>query len=157
MCAERLRRRYIRIRHIMGDEQNVTASMVQSEMAHLQAEVEQLREENRALKEERDALLNENRDLRREATLVRLYQSMGARKAARHLGGDTTTIPAPAAELYNGLPVSFKFADYFRHAASANLDTKTARECLLYYLNEHLLVQVGPRLRKTDIVHRHVS
>lgn len=142
----------------INQDSGIASSVLQTELAHLQAEVEQLRAENEGLKSEQQSLLDENRDLRREATLVRLYRAIGARSAAsRSENSDTMSVPTAAAELYYGLPVSFKFADYFRHASSARLDTKTARECLLYFLNERLLVQVGSRLRKTDIVLRHVS
>lgn len=135
----------------------IASSVLQTELAHLRAEVEQLRAENEVLKTEHQSLLDENRDLRREATLVRLYRAIGARRATNRADdSDSPTVPAAAAELYHALPVSFKFADYFRHASVARLDTKTARECLLYFLNERLLVQVGSRLRKTDIVLRHL-
>jgi hypothetical protein len=139
-------------------DSGIASSVIQTELAHLRAEVEQLRAENEVLKSEQQSLLDENRELRREATLVRLYRAIGVRSAATRTDDpETTSVPTAAAELYYGLPVSFKFADYFRHASSARLDTKTARECLLYFLNERLLVQVGSRLRKTDIVLRHLS
>jgi FtsZ-binding cell division protein ZapB len=142
----------------VDQDSRIASSVIQTELAHLRAEVEQLRAENKVLRSEQQSLLDENRDLRREATLVRLYRAIGARSAATRTDDpDTLSVPTAAADLYYGLPVSFKFADYFRHASSARLDTKTARECLLYFLNERLLVQVGSRLRKTDIVFRHVS
>ncbi len=141
----------------IDQDSGIASSVIQTELAHLRAEVEQLRAENEALKIEQQSLIGENRDLRRKATLIRLYRAIGSRSAATRTD-DTNTMSAPtaAAELYHGLPVSFKFADYFRHASTARLDTKTARECLLYFLNERLLVQVGSRLRKTDIVFRHI-
>lgn len=142
----------------IDENPRVVPSMLQTEAAHLRAEVEQLRAENEKLKTEKESLLDENRDLRQDATLVRLYRAIGERTGTvRSDDPDTTSVPIPAAELYYQLPVSFKFADYFGHASSTGLDTKTARECLLYFLNERLLVQVGSRLRKTDIVLRHVS
>lgn len=141
----------------VDENARVASSMLQTKTAHLRAEVEQLRAENEKLRTEKEALLDENRDLRQEATLVRLYRAIGERTGSiRSDDPDTTSVPVPAANLYYHLPVSFKFADYFGHASSAGLDTKTARECLLYFLNERLLVQVGSRLRKTDIILRHV-
>ncbi|HHP7239751.1 hypothetical protein [Longibacter sp.] len=127
----------------------IPASVLKSDVAHLRAELERVQREN-------DRLMKENRSLRREATLVRLYRAIGERRAAeaRRTGGGESA-PAAAADLYYRLPVSFTFADFFRHAAAANLDTQTARSCLLHYLDDRLLLQVGSRLRKTDVVLRH--
>jgi exosome complex RNA-binding protein Csl4 len=141
----------------IDQDSGIASSVLQTELAHLRVEVEQLRSENEVLKTERQSLMDENRDLRREATLVRLYRAIGARSATNRADGAASiSVPTAAAELYHGLPESFKFADYFRHASVVCLDTQTARECLLYFLNECLLVQVGSRLRKTDIVFRHI-
>jgi hypothetical protein len=143
----------------MTEGTRAAASVLRSDVAHLEAEVERLQRENERLADEREALMQENRDLRQEATLVRLYRAISERRTAGESGRQSASdaVPAPAAELYYRLPVSFKFADYFKHASAADLDTPTARSCLLHLLNEKLLVQVGSRLRKTDIVMRHAS
>ena len=126
--------------------------------------IDELRRENERLRNERAELLAQNLALRREATLGRLYQDLERRKKEKQASTPDTTsmpapaaIPAPAAELYHSLPKGFKFADFFRLAAERNVDTATARRCLLYFMEERLLVQTGSRLKKTDRVIRQAS
>lgn len=120
--------------------------------------IDELRRENERLRDERAELLAQNRTLRREATLGRLYHDLDRRKKEKRAStSDTTSIPASAAELYHSLPIAFKFADFFRLASECDVDTATARRCLLYFLEEQLLMQTGSRLHKTDRVIRQVS
>lgn len=120
--------------------------------------IAKLRRENDRLRNERAQLLAQNRALRREATLGRLYQDLERRKKEKQASTpETTSIPTPAAELYHSLPTGFKFADFFCLAAERNVDTATARRCLLYFMEERLLVQTGSRLKKTDRIIRQAS
>jgi len=127
----------------------IPASVLKSDVAHLRAELERLKREN-------EQLMKENRSLRREATLVRLYRAIGERRAGdtRRSGDDRESAPAAAGDFYHRLPVSFTFADFFRQSTAADLDTQTARSCLLHYLDQGLLLQIGSRLRKTNVVLR---
>ncbi|PEN13546.1 hypothetical protein CRI94_09550 [Longibacter salinarum] len=145
--------------HASDARRHIASSLIKAEAARLRAEVKRLKRENERLTKERRALIRENRSLRREATLVRLYRAHDDQHETAEIGekAELSPIPAPAADLYDRLPTSFTFANYFRFAAKAQLDSQTARSCLTYYLDEGLLIQVGSRLRKTDIVMRHTN
>lgn len=124
-----------------------TLSWLFDEFDRLRRILRRVNEERRTLRAEREALLQENRRLRREATLVRLYQDLGARRDAS--GSGVEAPPASAATLYRELPATFTFADFFHQADVEDVDTDAARSCLRYFLRTDMLAQKGSRLEKT--------
>lgn len=121
------------------------------EMQRLREAVDTLTRRNRELAEQRQDLLEENRALRREATLVRLYEDLSL-----HAGPDdearVAVLPPDAERLYRRLPVTFTFPLFFQRADAEGIEPEDARTCLLYFLKRSALSQTGSRLEKTGSI-----
>jgi FtsZ-binding cell division protein ZapB len=118
-------------------------------VATLKATVDELRSRNETLEDEREDLLEENRMLRQKLTHTLLLD--GFKDAIDSIETETGQLPAappPAERLYQTLPSSVSFAEFFRIADSTALDMDAARQCLLHFLAKDLLVQDGSRLVK---------
>lgn len=118
-------------------------------VATLTETVDELRSRNEALAAEREDLLEENRRLRQKLTQTLLLD--GFKDAIDSIEAETgqlPTAPAPAERLYQTLPSSFSFAEFFHIAENTALDMDEARQCLLHFLAQDLLVQDGSRLVK---------
>lgn len=120
---------------------NTLPAEVEDELKRLRALCRVLRERLDEETERAGALQRENETLRREATLVRLYEDVVERQQAE--GGppaftkDRFAIPdeppAGARLLYQMLPASFSVTAFFEHANRLRIDEDAARCCLLYF------------------------
>lgn len=125
----------------------LTTDQLLRKIERLEATVEALEQQSEKLEIERHELMAENRKLRREATLVRLYEDLGSRSSDP---SNDVGVPQSARELYRALPVAFTFPQFFTLADQHGMDTPEARGCLRYLLKQRQLVQTGSRLTKQD-------
>ena len=124
------------------------------EVERLQAEVEHLRRKVEQLGAAREELLEQNRQLRQEATVVRLYKDLARSREEKSAAARSADPPNVAHALYRTLPKTLTVRDFFRHADEEGLGTQATRECFVYFLKEEMLDQSGPRLEKTGrVVH----
>lgn len=118
-------------------------------VATLKETIDELRDRTETLEDEREALLDENRVLRRKLTQILLLKEYEeAIDAIETETGQMPTAPPPAERLYQFLPSSFFFSEFFRMAGSTGVDMDEARQCLLHFLANDLIDQEGSRLVK---------
>jgi regulator of replication initiation timing len=120
-------------------------------IARLHAVIRELRSTSEDLEADRERLLEENRALRRKVTLSTLVEDLEATITNEMSDADAIepSAPTPADRLYHQLPRRFTFSHFFRTAGDENIETETARRCLIHYLTEEMLVQSGAHLEKT--------
>ena len=114
-------------------------------ITELHERVRALRTERENLETERDQLREENQSLRRDLTHFRLMDDlMGLRETEteEEAGGQQ------ARSLYQSLPSTCSFSEFFRVAEEENIETDAARRCLRHFLSRELLVQQGGQLAK---------
>lgn len=136
-------------RLVFPERVQATLSWLFDEVDRLRRLLHETNARRRALEDERQELLQENRRLRREATLVRLYEDLGSRNST---GDGVQAPPSTAATLYRSLPTPCTFADFFGRAEANGVDTSTARECLRYFLRTKMLAATGSQLEKPSSV-----
>lgn len=120
-------------------------------IARLHATVQELRNAREELKADQQRLLEENRSLRRKLTLSNLIEELESSVGTvseTEVDVDPTA-PLPANELYQQLPSRLSFPLFFQIAKDEQIETDTARRCLVHYLHEGLFVQSGAYLEKT--------
>ncbi|ARA92042.1 hypothetical protein AWN76_001890 [Rhodothermaceae bacterium RA] len=126
----------------------------QEEHQRLKAEHERVRHEHQALRQEkarwadeRERLLRENQTLREEATVARLYRDLDV-PASREVVDVPPAIPQQALRLFEQLPDSFLFGEFFQVADRQGLSSEVAKEHMLTLLRHRLLLQRGTRMQK---------
>lgn len=118
----------------------------------LRSTLQDLRARTEKLEAEREELLKENRSLRREITQSRLIADLKTSTAVLEDGSASSVVAHPTAEhLYQTLPSSFTYEEYFQIAENKGLDVDEARRALRAFLVEDLVAQEGPRLRKERV------
>lgn len=135
-------RRDVTGRHEMNKSQ-VLIQKLRKNLKQLSDEVERLQEENEQLR-------RENKALREEVTVVRLYQEMSEEEEEEMSVEAVSTIPKEAFSLYRKLPSAFKFAEFFQLADEEGFDPSAARDTLLHFLREEMLIQKGARIEKSE-------
>ena len=135
----------------MSDELKAFCTDVRDRLNWLSEEVQRLVEENTALK-------LENQALREEATLARLYRDMEAPAAIEPPAA--TTLPHDAHRLFDQLPDTFRFGDFFDVAEESGIKSERAKDYMLLLLRARLLMQRGTRIEKAidrSVLVRHGS
>lgn len=122
---------------------------LQDTLEELSEEVNRLQDEVDRMESENDQLRRENKSLREEVTVARLYQEMSQEEDEMTIEYPVA-MPPDALELYRSLPSAFKFAEFFKQSDEQGLDSATARDTLLYFLREELLIQRGARIEKAE-------
>jgi FtsZ-binding cell division protein ZapB len=119
-------------------------------ITELRERVRALRTERENLETERDQLREENQSLRRDLTHFRLMDDlMGLRETeaeGKEVEGQRFR------SLYQALPSTCSFSEFFRVTEEENIETDAARRCLRHFLNRELLVQRGGQLVKREPV-----
>ncbi len=128
---------------------------LEAEHQRLKAEHERVRHEHQALRQEkaqwadeRERLLRENQTLREEATVARLYRDLDV-PAAPEVADVPPAIPEQALRLFDQLPDSFLFGEFFQVADRQGLSSEVAKEHMLLLLRHRLLIQRGTRMQKS--------
>lgn len=119
-----------------------TLEQLSEEVSRLQRKVDRVESEN-------DQLRRENKSLREEVTVARLYQEMSEEEDEMPVEVPAT-LPPEAFHLYRSLPSAFKFAEFFKQADEQGIDSATARDTLLHFLREEMLIQRGARIEKAE-------
>jgi hypothetical protein len=114
-----------------------------------------LREQLEAAEARAEALQRENEAIRREATLVRLYDNIAASNAeATSLAADDAALTVPdtppndALLLYAVLPPAFSLEAFFERADHLRITPSDARRCLLYFFGRGMITQRNLRFQK---------
>jgi len=107
-----------------------------------------LKADNAQLRAQREELLEENRQLRQEATVVRLYKNLSRNRDPADGAAHPLTPKVEQEKFYQTLPDTITVRGFFRHAETQGLGTQRARESLLHFLKHDLLGQAGSRLKK---------
>lgn len=102
------------------------------------------------LAEENERLRRENETLRREATIARLRRDMDipAEGAFARFGAEDSGGAPEISFLYERLPHSFSFSEFFNVASDHGLDEQDAKRHMIALLRAHLLLQRGTRIEK---------
>jgi regulator of replication initiation timing len=110
-------------------------------------EVQNLRAEVQRLRDRVARLQKENRQLRQEATIVRLYDDLASTAEAN----DKEESRAQAVhDLYRSLPERLTIRDFFARANRAGFEGEAAREVFIRLLRSEQLSQAGSHLTKPD-------
>ena len=139
---------------LMKYEKGTSAQETRAEfigrISELRKRVRELRAETEDLEAERDQLREENQSLRRDLTHFRLMDDlMGLRETKTE---DEGAGGQQARSLYQSLPSTCSFSEFFRVAEEENIETDAAQRCLRHFLNRELLVQQGGQLVKREPV-----
>lgn len=102
------------------------------------------------LAEENERLRRENEALRREATVARLRRDMETpgEVTFTRFGPDASGDTLDTSFLYERLPHSFSFSEFFNVASDNGLDEDAAKRHMIALLRAHLLLQRGTRIEK---------
>ena len=120
----------------------------------IQGRLDWLFDEVDRLKEENERLLRENKALREEVTLARLFRDIEpaaepVRSEAEELFEAPPSVSREVIQFYHRLPSSFNFADFFVTAEAQGVTSELAREYMLVFFRENMLLQRGTRIEKT--------
>ena len=134
----------------MEYEKDMSARKTRAEfigrITELRERVRALRAEAADLRAERDQLREENQALRRDLTHSRLMDDLMRSLGDKAEGDETGS--KQARFLYQALPLTCSFSEFFRVAEENGIETDTARQCLRHFLGRELLVQEGGQLTK---------
>lgn len=117
--------------------------------AELERRLDWLFKEVDRLKRENERLKSENKELREEVTLLRLAQESDWTGALTK-ADLPTSLSQEAINFYRELPGSLNFAVYFRIADEHGISSATAKNYLLHFIQEGMMVQKGHRIEKSE-------
>lgn len=116
----------------------------------LERKLEWLFDETDRLKRENEQLKRENKELREEVTLLRLAQESDWPEVLAETEDLPAALPQEAVDFFSALPRSLNFAVYFRIADEHGINSATAKNYLLHFIQEGLMVQKGHRIEKSE-------
>lgn len=136
-----------RARHPQSSD--IIEALKDKKVEALKDTIQHLRARIQELETEREHLLEKNRTLRQQMTHTQLLRGLeGSSEDEETTPEDVESSPSPE-QLYQLLPPSITFSEFFRIAVNEGLETEAARRYLRSFFADGLIEQRGSRLSKT--------